>query len=203
MKKYDFKKIEKKWQGVWEKSGIYSPKDESDKPKKYVLIEFPYPSGEGLHMGHLRPYVAGDVYSRYLRMRGFNVMYPVGWDAFGLPAENFAIKHGVQPSISTAKNIKNAKRQMISWGLSFDWKREVNTTDPNYFKWTQWIFLQFYKAGLAYESTGLINWCPKDKTGLANEEVINGKCDRCGTKVEQKELRQWYLKITASAEKLL
>ena len=203
MKKYDFKKIEKKWQGVWEKSGIYSPKDESDKPKKYVLIEFPYPSGEGLHMGHLRPYVAGDVYSRYLRMRGFNVMYPVGWDAFGLPAENFAIKHGVQPSISTAKNIKNAKRQMISWGLSFDWKREVNTTDPNYFKWTQWIFLQFYKAGLAYESTGLINWCPKDKTGLANEEVINGKCDRCGTKVEQKELRQWYLKITAYAEKLL
>lgn len=203
MKKYDFQKIEKKWQKAWEKSGIYSPKDSGTKPKKYVLIEFPYPSGEGLHMGHLRPYVAGDVYSRYLRMKGFNVMYPVGWDAFGLPAENYAIKQGVQPGVSTAKNVKNAKRQMMSWGLSFDWKREVNTTDPNYFKWTQWIFLQLYKAGLAYESTGLINWCPKDKTGLANEEVINGKCDRCGTKVEQKELRQWYLKITEYAEKLL
>lgn len=203
MKKYDFQKIEKKWQKEWASKGIYSPKDFDKKPKKFVLIEFPYPSGEGLHMGHLRPYVAGDVYSRYLRMKGFNVLYPVGWDAFGLPAENYAIKHGVQPSVSTAKNVKNAKRQMMSWGLSFDWKREVNTTDPNYFKWTQWIFLQFYKAGLAYESTGLINWCPKDKTGLANEEVINGKCDRCGTKVEQKELRQWYLKITEYAEKLL
>lgn len=203
MKKYDFKSIERKWQKKWAESGIYSPKDSSKKPKKYVLIEFPYPSGEGLHMGHLRPYVAGDVYSRYLRMKGFNVLYPVGWDAFGLPAENYAIKHGVQPSVSTARNVKNAKRQMISWGLSFDWEREVNTTDPNYFKWTQWIFLQLYKAGLAYESTGLINWCPKDKTGLANEEVINGKCDRCGARVEQKELRQWYLKITAYAEKLL
>lgn len=203
MKQYDFQKIEKKWQKEWASRGIYSPKDFDKKPKKFVLIEFPYPSGEGLHMGHLRPYVAGDVYSRYLRMKGFNVLYPVGWDAFGLPAENYAIKHGVQPSVSTAKNVKNAKRQMMSWGLSFDWKREVNTTDPNYFKWTQWIFLQFYKAGLAYESTGLINWCPKDKTGLANEEVINGKCDRCGTKVEQKELRQWYLKITEYAEKLL
>ena len=203
MKKYDFQKIEKKWQKVWEKSGIYSAKDFDAKPKKYVLIEFPYPSGEGLHMGHLRPYVAGDIYSRYLRMKGFNVVYPVGWDAFGLPAENYAIKHGVQPSVSTAKNVKNAKRQMMSWGLSFDWEREVNTTDPNYFKWTQWIFLQLFKKGLAYESTGLINWCPKDKTGLANEEVVNGKCDRCGTVVEQKELRQWYLKITEYAEKLL
>ncbi len=203
MKKYDFKKIEKKWQTKWAKDKIYSANDFDSKPKKYVLIEFPYPSGEGLHMGHLRPYVAGDIYSRYLRMKGFNVVYPIGWDAFGLPAENYAIKHGVQPSVSTAKNVKNAKRQMMSWGLSFDWEREVNTTDPNYFKWTQWIFLQLFKKGLAYESTGLINWCPKDKTGLANEEVVNGRCDRCGTVVEQKELRQWYLKITEYAEKLL
>ena len=203
MKKYDPKKIEAKWQKVWAKSGIYSAKDFDSKPKKYVLVEFPYPSGEGLHMGHLRPYVAGDTYSRYMRMKGNNVIFPIGWDAFGLPAENYAIKHGVQPSVSTAKNIENAKRQMLSWGLSFDWTREVNTTDPDYYKWTQWIFLQFYKAGLAYEATGFINWCPKDKTGLANEEVVNGKCDRCGTPVEQKELRQWYLKITAYAEKLL
>lgn len=203
MQKYDPKKIEAKWQKEWAKSGIYSAKDFDERPKKYVLVEFPYPSGEGLHMGHLRPYVAGDTYSRYLRMKGNNVIFPIGWDAFGLPAENYAIKHGVQPRVSTAKNIENAKRQMLSWGLSFDWTREVNTTDPEYYKWTQWIFLQFYKAGLAYEATGLINWCPKDKTGLANEEVVNGKCDRCGTPVEQKELRQWYLKITAYAEKLL
>ena len=203
MEKYDPKKIEARWQKAWAKSGIYTAKDFDSKPKKYVLIEFPYPSGEMLHMGHLRPYVAGDTYSRYMRMRGYNVIYPIGWDAFGLPAENYAIKHKVHPSVSTAKNIENAKRQIISLGLGFDWTREVNTTDPDYYKWTQWIFLQFYKAGLAYEATGLINWCPKDKTGLANEEVQNGKCDRCGTPVEKKELRQWYLKITAYAEKLL
>ena len=154
-------------------------------------------------MGHLRPYVAGDVYSRYLRLKGHEVLYPIGWDAFGLPAENYAIKMGVHPSITTKKNVANAKKQMLSWGLSFDWSREVNTTDPAYYKWTQWLFLQFYKKGLAYEATGLINWCPKDKTGLANEEVIDGKCERCGTFVEKKELRQWYLKITAYAEKLL
>ncbi len=203
MKKYNPNTIEKKWQRYWEQKRIFVAKDFSHKPKKYVLIEFPYPSGEGLHMGHLRPYVAGDVYSRYLRMRGHEVMYPIGWDAFGLPAENYAIKHGVHPSESVAQNIKNSKKQIQSWGLSFDWSREVNTTDPEYYKWTQWIFLQFYKAGLAFESTGLINWCPKDKTGLANEEVIDGRCERCGAKIEKKELRQWYLKITAYAEKLL
>ena len=203
MAKYDFKKIESKWQKFWEEKGTYNAKNDSKKEKKYVLIEFPYPSGEGLHMGHLRPYVAGDVYSRYLRMSGYEVMYPIGWDAFGLPAENYAIKMGIQPRLTTAKNIENAKRQIKSWGIGFDWAREVNTTDPAYYKWTQWIFLQFWKAGLAYEATGKINWCPKDKTGLANEEVINGKCERCGTKVEEKELRQWYLKITAYAEKLL
>ncbi|MCL5666235.1 MAG: leucine--tRNA ligase [Patescibacteria group bacterium] len=207
MNKYDSGKIEKKWQKYWQQKKIFQAKDFSksagQQTKKYVLVEFPYPSGEGLHMGHLRPYVAGDVYSRFKRMQGHNVMYPIGWDAFGLPAENFAIKHGVHPSVSTAKNIKNAKRQIQSWGLSFDWSREINTTDPNYYKWTQWIFLQFFKAGLAYEATGMINWCPKDKTGLANEEVIDGKCERCGSIVEKKELRQWYLKITAYAEKLL
>jgi leucyl-tRNA synthetase len=203
MTKYNPSKIEKRWQKYWADKKIFIAEDFSRKPKKYVLIEFPYPSGEGLHMGHLRPYVAGDVYSRYLRMRGHEVMYPIGWDAFGLPAENYAIKYGVHPSESVAKNIKNSKKQIQSWGLSFDWSREINTTDPEYYKWTQWIFLQFYKAGLAYESTGLINWCPKDKTGLANEEVIDGRCERCGTKVEKKELRQWYLKITAYAEKLL
>jgi leucyl-tRNA synthetase len=201
--KYDFKKIEKKWQEAWEKEELYRADDNSKKEKKYILIEFPYPSGEGLHMGHLRPYVAGDVYSRYLRMRGYEVMYPIGWDAFGLPAENYAIRNGVHPSISTARNIKNAKEQLKSWGIGFDWSREINTTDPEYYKWTQWIFLQFWKAGLAYEAEGFINWCPKDKTGLANEEVIGGCCERCGAKVEKKKLRQWYLKITAYAEKLL
>jgi len=203
MKQYDFQKIEKKWQKEWAQKGVYYSKDVTTKPKKYILVEFPYPSGEGLHVGHIKAYTAGDIQSRYFRMRGFNVLFPIGWDAFGLPAENYAIKHGVQPKISTAKNIKGAKSQLNSMGFSFDWKREVNTTDPEYFKWTQWIFLQFYKAGLAYEATGLINWCPKDKTGLANEEVVGGVCERCGTKVEQKELRQWYLKITEYAEKLL
>ncbi|MFA5793415.1 MAG: leucine--tRNA ligase, partial [Candidatus Gracilibacteria bacterium] len=203
MKKYDPGKIERKWQDIWEKNNTYVALDKSRKEKKYILIEFPYPSGEGLHMGHLRPYVAGDVYSRLLRMKGYEVMYPIGWDAFGLPAENFAIKKGIQPSISTAKNIANAKVQLKSWGMGFDWSREVNTTDPNYYKWTQWIFLKLFKAGLAYEAKGLINWCPSCKTGLANEEVVGGICERCGTTIEKKELRQWYLKITAYAEKLL
>jgi leucyl-tRNA synthetase len=203
MQKYDHKKIEAKWQKYWAAKKTFLAKDFSKKPKKYILTEFPYPSGEGLHMGHLRPYVAGDVYSRFNRLKGFETLFPMGWDAFGLPAENYAIKTGVNPAITTKRNIKNAKKQMQAWGLSFDWSREVNTTDPEYYKWTQWLFLQFYKAGLAYEATGLINWCPKDKTGLANEEVIDGRCERCGTLVVKKELRQWYLKITAYAEKLL
>ncbi|MDI6821083.1 MAG: leucine--tRNA ligase [Patescibacteria group bacterium] len=203
MKKYDFSKIEKYWQKEWEKEQVYFAQDKSKKEKKYILIEFPYPSGEGLHIGHLRPYVAGDVYSRFLRMKGYEVMYPIGWDAFGLPAENFAIKKGVHPSLSTKGNIKNAEAQIKSWSIGFDWSREVNTTDPEYYKWTQWIFLQLYKAGLAYEAEGFINWCPRDKTGLANEEVVGGFCERCGANVEKKELRQWYLKITDYAEKLL
>lgn len=203
MNNYNHKKIEAKWQKFWASKKTFASKDFSKKPKKFILVEFPYPSGAGLHMGHLRPYVAADVYARYNRLNGKEVLFPFGWDAFGLPAENYAIKMGVHPSKTTATNIKNAKRQLQSWGLSFDWNREINTTDPSYYKWTQWLFLQFFKKGLAYEATGMINWCPKDKTGLANEEVIDGKCERCGTVVEKKELRQWYLKITEYAEKLL
>jgi leucyl-tRNA synthetase len=203
MKKYDQQKIEIKWQEYWAANNFFAASDTSDKPKKFVLMEFPYPSGDGLHMGHVRGYTAADVVSRYFRMNNFEVMYPIGWDAFGLPAENYAIKHNKDPKDTTAQNISNIKKQFNSIGYSFDWDREINTTDPEYYKWTQWLFLKFFEAGLAYEATGLINWCPKDKTGLANEEVVNGACERCGTKVEQKELRQWYLKITAYAEKLL
>lgn len=201
MQKYNPKKIEEKWQSYWQTNNVFEAGDSGE--KKFILVEFPFPSGDGLHMGHLRSYTAADLVSRYYRMKGFNVMYPIGWDAFGLPAENYAIKHGKQPAETTAKNIENIRKQLHRLGYSIDWSREINTTDPNYYKWTQWLFLQFYKAGLAYEATGLINWCPKDKTGLANEEVIGGHCERCGTKVEKKELRQWYLKITEFAEKLL
>ncbi len=201
--KYTPGKIEKKWQKFWSLKKVYHSKNFSKKPKKYVLVEFPYPSGAGLHTGHLRSYVAADVTSRFLRAQGNEVMFPLGWDAFGLPAENYAIKMGVQPEVSTKQNIKNFKKQINSLGLSFDWSREVNTTDPNYYKWTQWIFLQFFKKGLAYEAESLINWCPKDKTGLANEEVVDGKCERCGTVVEKKEMRQWYLRITKYAQRLI
>lgn len=201
MKKYNSQQIEKKWQEYWATNNVFEAGDSGE--KKFILVEFPFPSGDGIHMGHLRSYTAADLVSRYYRMKGFNVMYPIGWDAFGLPAENYAIKHGKQPAETTAKNIENIRKQLHRLGYSIDWSREINTTDPNYYKWTQWLFLQFYKAGLAYEATGLINWCPNDKTGLANEEVIAGHCERCGAKVEKKELRQWYLKITAYADKLL
>jgi len=210
MKPYDPKKIEAKWQKFWLAKKTFVAKEGNPKSSgldrakgKMVLVEFPYPSGAGLHMGHMRPFIAGDVVSKYYKLRGHNVMYPMGWDAFGLPAENFAIKNKVHPSVSTAQNVKNAKKQLLSWGTGFDWSREVNTTDPSYYKWTQKIFLEFYKSGLAYEKFGEINWCPKDKTGLANEEVVDGKCERCGSAVEKKSLRQWYLKITDYAEKLL
>lgn len=198
---YNPAKIEPKWQKEWLKKKTFETKDKG--PKKMILIEFPYPSGAGLHMGHMRPFIAGDVTSKYFRMQGFNTMYPIGWDAFGLPAENYAIKNKVHPKVSTAKNVANAKKQLLSWGTGFDWSREINTTDPEYYKWTQKLFLEFYRAGLAYEKFGEINWCPKDLTGLANEEVVDGKCDRCGAVVEKKNLRQWYLKITDYAEKLL
>ncbi len=201
--KYNPSEIEPKWQKYWLDHGTFKAENNSVKSKKYVLVEFPYPSGAGLHMGHVRPFTAGDVLSRYYRHTGYEVMYPFGWDAFGLPAENYAIKMGVQPEVSTAQNIANARRQVVSWGVSFDWSREVNTTDPAYYKWTQWLFLKFYEAGLAYQATAMLNWCPKDKTVLANEEVINGCCERCGTVVEQREMRQWFLKITEYAQKLL
>ena len=194
---------EKKWQDHWLNTKIDQASDFSDKPKKYVLDMFPYPSGAGLHVGHPEGYTAIDIYSRYLRLKGFNVLHPMGWDAFGLPAENYAIKTGTHPRITTEANIATFRRQIQSLGFSYDWDREVDTTDPKYYKWTQWIFLQLFKKGLAYEATVPINFCPSCKTGLANEEVKDGKCDRCGTQVEKKDLRQWMLKITAYADKLL
>ena len=200
---YPFKKIEKKWQAYWEKKDLYKAKDFDKKPKKYILIEFPYPSGDGLHVGHVRSYSALDAVSRKKRMEGYNVLYPIGWDAFGLPTENYAIKKGIHPSIVTKRNIKVFKRQLKSLGLSFDWSREINTTDPNYYKWTQWIFLQFFKNGLAYQSEMPINWCPSCKIGLANEEVIDDKCERCGTGTEKRKIKQWLLKITKYADRLL
>lgn len=201
---YNHKKIEKFWLEKWEEQPeLYQAQNNSNKPKYYCLIEFPYPSGEGLHVGHPRSNTAIDIIARKKRMQGFNVLYPIGWDAFGLPSENYAIKTGIHPAVITEKNINNFRRQLKSLGFSFDWSREINTTDPKYYKWTQWIFLQFYKAGLAYKSEAQINWCLSCKIGLANEEVVNGKCERCGGEVEKKLKSQWMLKITAYAEKLL
>ncbi|MEI8270006.1 MAG: leucine--tRNA ligase [bacterium] len=208
MKNYDHKKIEKKWQGEWEKKKIYQAKDPSTSSgqvkgeKFYGLVEFPYPSGDGLHVGHPRPYIGMDIISRKKRMEGKNVLFPIGWDAFGLPAENYAIKTGKQPSVITKKNSDNFRRQIQSLGISFDWSREINTTDPAYYKWTQWLFLQFLKKGLAYKAKSEINWCPKDKCGLANEEVIDGKCERCGAETIKKEKEQWMLGITKYADRL-
>ena len=203
MKEYDPKEIEKKWQDKWDETGQNNATNISDKPKWYSLIEFPYPSGDGLHVGHPRPYIGMDIISRKRRMEGFNVLYPIGWDAFGLPTENYAIKTGKDPRVVTEENSSNFKRQIKSLGVSFDWSREINTTDPKYYKWTQWLFLKFLEHGLAYKAKMPINWCPKDKIGLANEEVVDGKCERCGTEVEMREKEQWMLKITAYAEKLL
>ncbi|MEI6287962.1 MAG: leucine--tRNA ligase [bacterium] len=194
---------EKRWQDKWLKEKIDKAEDFGSKPKKYVLDMFPYPSGAGLHVGHPEGYTATDVYSRYFRLKGFNVLHPMGWDAYGLPAENYAIKTGTQPNVTTAENVATFKRQIQSLGFSYDWDREINTTDPGYYKWTQWIFLQLFKKGLAYEATVPINFCPSCKTGLANEEVKDGKCDRCGTEVIKKDMRQWMLKITAYADRLL
>lgn len=201
--KYDFNKIEKKWQDYWKNNNCYKTDTNLDKPKLYVLDMFPYPSGEGIHVGHLKGYVATDIYSRYKRLKGFNVLYPMGWDAFGLPAENYAIKHGIHPKITTKKNIDNIKRQMMDAGLSYDWDREINTTDKDYYKWTQWIFVKLFENGLAYKKMLPINWCPSCKTGLANEEVVDGKCERCGTLTTKKDIDQWVLKITDYAEQLL
>ncbi|TSC94124.1 MAG: leucyl-tRNA ligase LeuS [Candidatus Berkelbacteria bacterium Licking1014_85] len=201
---YDFKTIEKKWQKIWkENPDAWQAKDMSEKPKFYCLFEFPYPSGDGLHIGHLRGQTFADVIARKKRLEGFNVMNPIGWDAFGLPTENYAIKHKIHPSIATAINIKNFTRQEKMMGYLLDWSREINTTDLEYFKWTQWIFLKFYEHGLAYKAKMPINWCPQCKIGLANEEVIDGFCERCGTQTETREINQWMLKITAYADKLI
>jgi leucyl-tRNA synthetase len=203
MEKYNPQEIEKKWQDFWEKNNFYLAEDFSKKKKYYVLIEFPYPSGEGLHVGHCRSYSAMDAIARKRRMEGYNVLYPIGWDAFGLPTENYAIATGIHPRIATERNIANFKRQLKSLGLSFDWSREIDTTDPNYYKWTQWIFLKLFENGLAYRAKIPINFCPSCKIGLANEEVVEGKCERCGTKVERREREQWMLKITAYADRLI
>jgi len=203
MDKYNPQEIEPKWQKYWQDNNFYRAEDFSERPKSYILIEFPYPSGEGLHVGHVRSYSALDAVAREKRMEGFNVLFPIGWDAFGLPSENYAIKTGVHPSISTKKNIENYKRQLKSLGLSFDWSREINTTDPKYYKWTQWIFLKLFERGLAYQAEIPINWCSSCKIGLANEEVVSGSCERCGTPVEKKVLKQWMIKITKYADRLI
>ena len=203
MESYNFKAIEKKWQDKWEETGAFHAETNSKKPKFYTMIEFPYPSGAGLHVGHPRSYTALDIIARKRRMEGYNVLYPIGWDAFGLPTENFAIKNKVHPKIVTAKNIANFTRQLKMLGFSFDWSREINTTDPSYYKWTQWIFLQLFKHGLAYKQEMPINWCTGCKVGLSNEEVVNGVCERCGSEVIQKRKSQWMLKITEYAQRLI
>ena len=202
-KDYNYAQIEKKWQDIWDEKQTFSAKDDYSLPKFYGLVEFPYPSGQGLHVGHPRSYTAIDIVCRKKRLEGYNVLYPMGWDAFGLPTENFAIKNHIHPAEVTKKNIANFKRQLKSLGFSFDWSREINTTDPSYYKWTQWIFLQLYKKGLAYKKKMSVNWCTSCKCVLANEEVVNGHCERCGSEVIHKEKSQWMLKITDYAEKLL
>lgn len=201
--KYDHSSIEKKWQDTWGKSALYKTADDTAKPKTYVLDMFPYPSGEGLHVGHPKGYIATDIYSRHMRMKGHNVLHPMGWDAFGLPAENYAIKNKVHPRAAVEKNIATFKSQLAHIGFDYDWSREINTTDPEFYKWTQWIFLQLFKKGLAYQSNEPINWCPSCMTGLANEDLDGNVCERCGSVVEKKALPQWVLKITAYADRML
>ncbi len=201
--KYEFSQIEKKWQDVWEKEGAFHAKNDYSLPKYYALVEFPYPSGQGLHVGHPRSYTALDIVARKKRMQGYNVMYPMGWDAFGLPTENYAIKNKIHPKIVTANNIARFKSQLQSLGLSFDWSREINTTDEKYYKWTQWIFIQLFNKGLAYKTKMAVNWCTSCKCVLANEEVVNGVCERCGSDVIRREKSQWMLKITEYAQRLI
>lgn len=200
---YNHQEIEKKWQKIWEESNLYRTENDFSKPKYYILDMFPYPSGVGLHVGHPKGYIATDVLTRFKMMQGVNVLHPMGFDAFGLPAENYALKNKVHPKINTEENIKTYKKQLSILGLAYDWSREISTIDPEYYKWTQWIFLQMFKKGLAYESNEPINWCPSCKTGLANEDLEGGLCERCGTPVEQRPLRQWVLKITDYADRLL
>ena len=201
--RYNFKTIEKKWQNIWDKEKTYKVEIDKNKPKFYALVEFPYPSGAGLHVGHPRSYTALDVIARKKRMQGFNVLYPMGFDAFGLPAENYAIKTGIHPAVSTKENIANFTRQMKSIGFSFDWDRCINTSSPEYYKWTQWMFIKFFEKGLAYKDKIAINWCPSCKVGLANEEVVNGHCERCGAEVVRKNKEQWMIAITKYANRLI
>ena len=203
MQRYNPKEIEPKWQKEWEKSKIYQASDDNAKPKKYVLEYFPYPSGAAMHVGHVRNYTIGDAVARFNRMNGFNVLHPMGWDAFGLPAENYAIKNQVSPKDAIAKNTAHFKQQLMQMGFSYDWSREINSTDPKFYRWTQWFFLLLFKNGLAYQENSLQWWCPFDKTVLANEQVENGRCWRCGNIVEKKALKQWFFKITAYADRLL
>ena len=202
-KEYDPKDIEQKWQKEWEKSGIYKTGESAGKPKFYILDMFPYVSGEGIHVGHPKGYIATDIVSRMKRMQGYNVLHPMGFDSFGLPAENYAIKTKTNPVIAVAKNIERYKKQLEMFGFDYDWDREVITSDPNFYKWTQWIFLKLLEKELAYESSEPVNWCPVDKTVLANEDVENGKCERCGAEVELRPIRQWVLRITDYADRLL
>ena len=200
---YNHKVVEGKWQKVWDDNKAFAATDDYSKPKYYALVEFPYPSGQGLHVGHPRPYTALDIVARKRRMQGYNVLYPMGWDAFGLPTENYAIKNKIHPKEVTKTNVARFKKQLHSLGYSFDWDREINTTDPEYYKWTQWIFLKLFKAGLAYKKEMPINWCTSCKVGLANEEVVNGVCERCGSEVVRKVKSEWMLKITDYADKLI
>lgn len=203
MERYDHRAIEAKWQARWERDQVFVAPDTAKGERRYVLDMFPYPSAAGLHVGHVEGYSATDIYCRYLRMQGKNVLHPMGWDAFGLPAENYAIKTGRPPSETTLENVANIKQQLKALGFSYDWSRELSTADPSYYKWTQWLFLQLYKKGLAYRKEAPVNWCPKDQTVLANEQVIDGCCERCGTVVEQRQMAQWFFKITDYAERLL
>ncbi|MBQ7083038.1 MAG: leucine--tRNA ligase, partial [Oscillospiraceae bacterium] len=200
---YNYNVIEKKWQDIWDAKNVFAATNDYTKPKFYALVEFPYPSGQGLHVGHPRSYTALDIVSRKRRLEGYNVLYPMGWDAFGLPTENFAIKNHIHPSIVTEQNVARFKAQLKSLGMSFDWNREINTTDPNYYKWTQWIFLQLFKKGLAYKKEMNVNWCTSCKCVLANEEVVGGVCERCGSEVVHKVKSQWMLKITEYAQRLI
>ena len=202
-KTYDHRAIEAKWQAYWEAHRPFRAVEDPAKPKFYCLDMFPYPSGSGLHVGHLEGYTATDIVSRYKRMKGFNVLHPMGWDAFGLPAEQYAVKTGIHPAITTAQNIATFKRQMKRVGLSYDWDRELSTTDPGYYRWTQWIFLQLFMRGLAYVAEVPVNWCPALGTVLANEEIVDGKSEVGGFDVIRKPMRQWVLKITAYADRLL
>ena len=201
--KYDFTRIEEKWQKIWEEKKPFAAVTGDPRPKFYGLIEFPYPSGQGLHVGHPRPFTAMDIICRKKRMEGYNVLFPIGYDAFGLPTENYAIKNHIHPAIVTKRNIERFRAQLKMLGYSFDWDREIDTTDPNYYKWTQWIFLKLWENGLAYKATMPVNWCTSCKCVLANEEVVNGVCERCGSEVIRKEKSQWMLRITKYAQRLI